>query len=125
MPNMSEILKKLRKEKGLTQAQLAERLNLSQATVASWEVGKRRPDIEFMPTLAEFYGVSVDELYGQEPTIDESMYEAFAIRDRLRRDPSYRLLFDAARTATPEHIKAATAVLKALEPDQEGYYPDE
>ena len=40
--------------------------------------------------------------------------DVWAIREHLRRDPSYRLLFDAADKATPEHLRAAAAVLKAL-----------
>ena len=116
---INDELKRLRLEKGLTQVQLAEVLGVSQSTIASWENGKRRPDLEFLPTIAHFYGVSVSELYGSEDaqrTIDD---EAWAIRERLRRDPSYRLLFSAADSATPEHLRAAAAMLKALEPKKD------
>ena len=64
---MYDELKRLRKERGLTQVELAEKLNLSQSTIASWENGKRRPDLDLLPIIADFYGVSVDEIYGQEP----------------------------------------------------------
>ena len=112
---MSENLKRLRKEKGLTQVELAEKLNLSQSTIASWENGKRRPDLDSLPVIADFFGVTVGEIYGQDeaPTAED---EAWAIRERLRRDPAYRLLFDAADNACPEHLRAAAAMLKALEP---------
>ena len=114
---ISENLKRLRKEKGLTQVELAEKLNLSQSTIASWENGKRRPDLDFLPVIADFFGVTVGEIYGQDetPTPED---EAWAIRERLRRDPAYRLLFDAADNATPEHLRAAAAMLKALEPKE-------
>lgn len=65
-------LKRLRKERNLTQNQLAEALNISQSTVASWEKGTRQPTIDFLPTLAEFYGISIDSLLGM---IDESEQE--------------------------------------------------
>ena len=112
---MSENLKRLRKEKGLTQVELAEKLNLSQSTIASWENGKRRPDLDFLPVIADFFGVTVGEIYGQDESQPDEQDEAWAIRKRLRRDPAYRLLFDAADNATPEHLRAAAAMLKALE----------
>jgi len=70
---ISDELRRLRKMKGLTQLQLATRLNVSQASIASWENGTRRPDVDFLPTLANFYGVSIGELYGisNAPSIDE------------------------------------------------------
>ena len=66
---LSDELRKLRKERNLTQNQLAEALNISQSTVASWEKGTRQPTTDFLPTIAEFYGISIDSLLGM---IDES-----------------------------------------------------
>ena len=63
---LCNILRKLRKERHITQTQLAEMLDLSQSTIASWENGSRRPDLDYLPTLASIYGVSVDDLLGLE-----------------------------------------------------------
>ena len=52
----------LRKEKGLTQAALAERLNLSNRAVSKWENGDGMPDVSVLPDLADALGVTVDEL---------------------------------------------------------------
>ena len=52
-------LKALRKEKDLTQEQLAEQLNISGRTVSRWETGKNMPDISILVDLAEFYHVSI------------------------------------------------------------------
>lgn len=52
----------LRKEKGLTQDELAKELNVSNQAVSKWEAGKCCPDIELLPLLAHFFGVSIDEL---------------------------------------------------------------
>ena len=73
---IQDVLKHLRKERGLTQTELAERLNVSQSTIASWENGKRRPDLDFMPTLADFYGVSVDEIMGREELSIDDAYNS-------------------------------------------------
>ena len=67
MPEMtfSEILKKLRKSKGLTQEQVAERLGVSPQAVSKWENGSY-PDGDLIPKVARLYGVSVSYLYGEE-----------------------------------------------------------
>lgn len=60
--NTGGFICKLRKEKGLTQAALAEKLNISNRTVSKWENGDGFPDITILPELSEALGVSVDEL---------------------------------------------------------------
>lgn len=57
-----EIIKKLRESKELTQAQLAEKLKVSDKTVSKWETGRGCPDIALLEPLAEELGVSVPEL---------------------------------------------------------------
>ena len=58
----------LRKEKGLTQTELAEKLNISNRTVSKWENGDGFPDITILPELSKILGVSVDELLSGEKT---------------------------------------------------------
>ena len=67
-------LKLLRKEKNLTQEQLAERLGVSNRTVSRWENGNNMPDISLLSEIAEFYDVSIPELiYGERKS--ENMRE--------------------------------------------------
>ena len=51
-----------RKKKELTQDELAKILKVSNQAVSKWEAGKCCPDIELLPELARFFGVSIDEL---------------------------------------------------------------
>ncbi len=55
-------LKELRKEKDLTQEQLAEKLNVSGRTVSRWETGSNTPDISMLVEIADFYNVSIPEI---------------------------------------------------------------
>jgi len=55
-------LKKLRKEKTLTQEELAECLNVSPQTVSKWENNLSMPDISVLPLLADYFGISLDAL---------------------------------------------------------------
>ncbi|MBS6503322.1 MAG: helix-turn-helix transcriptional regulator [Clostridium sp.] len=59
-----DILKELRKEKKLTQEQLAKKLNVKQSTIASIEIGRREPSNELMIDIANFFNVSLDYLNG-------------------------------------------------------------
>lgn len=59
-------LKKLRKEKNLTQEQLAEQFNVSGRTVSRWETGINMPDISILVNLAEFYNVGIPEIIDGE-----------------------------------------------------------
>lgn len=56
------VIKGLRENKGLTQAELAERLNVSDKTVSKWETGKGYPDITLLEPIALVFGVSIAEL---------------------------------------------------------------
>ena len=60
------ILKQLRKRKGMTQGDLCSALGVSRSTVSMYELGERMPDYEMMKTIAELFGVSMDYLYGKE-----------------------------------------------------------
>lgn len=53
-------------KKGLSQAQLAELMETTQAAVAMWETGVRRPRIEKIPKLAEVLGCTVADLFEQK-----------------------------------------------------------
>ena len=54
----------LRKEKRITQAQLAEKLGVSEQAISKWENGQCAPDVSLFPVMAEFFGVSIDRLFG-------------------------------------------------------------
>ncbi|MBD5550335.1 MAG: helix-turn-helix domain-containing protein [Lachnospiraceae bacterium] len=59
---IGEFLKKLRKEKGLTQEQLAEILFVSGRTISRWETGTNMPDLSILIQMAEFYDVEIKEI---------------------------------------------------------------
>lgn len=54
----------LRKEAGLSQQAVADALEIAQQTYANYEVARARPAVSMLPTLAQLFGVSVDELLG-------------------------------------------------------------
>ena len=63
---IGSFLKELRKEKNLTQEQLAEKLNVSGRTVSRWETGTNMPDISLLAEIAELYEVGISEIISGE-----------------------------------------------------------
>ena len=64
---IGEKITSLRKAKNITQAQLAEYLHLVPQTVSKWEAGNGAPDISLLPRIADFFGISLDDLFGRSP----------------------------------------------------------
>lgn len=57
-------IKRLRQNKGLTQEQLGNILGITGQAVSKWENGSALPDLPVLPTLAEYFGITIDELMG-------------------------------------------------------------
>ncbi|MCM1333873.1 MAG: helix-turn-helix domain-containing protein [Bacteroides sp.] len=72
---IGENLKKQRKLRELTQEQLAQILGVSFQSVSKWERNEGYPDIEFLPTIANYFGITVDELMGMDAIRDDSDVE--------------------------------------------------
>ena len=66
MRNYGDGLKYQREANGLSQMELAKRTGLSQQAISLWEQNKRVPSIANCETLADFYGISLDELVGRD-----------------------------------------------------------
>lgn len=61
-----DILRELREEKGLTQAQLAEQLHFSLSIINKWENGKKNPSVEAIKILAKYFNVTTDYLLNMD-----------------------------------------------------------
>ena len=64
---LSENLQLLRRQKGLTQEDLADVFGVTSQSISKWELGINCPDITMLPKIADFYEVSIDELIGYKP----------------------------------------------------------
>lgn len=61
---VGELIYRLRKEKELTQKQLADQLNLSDRTISKWERGHGCPDVSLLPRLSAVFGVNIENILG-------------------------------------------------------------
>lgn len=84
MAKFSDLLYELRKEKNLTQSELAEKLGITNKAVSKWETGEAMPDTAQLLPLAEILGVSVDELLRGERSDPEERDEIIEDEDSVR-----------------------------------------
>ena len=78
--NVGEIIKHLRKEKDITQDELADVLGISSQSVSRWECGMCYPDMELLPVISEFFGVTVDKLLGVNEKIEQGKVDQYLKR---------------------------------------------
>ena len=86
--NLGENIRKLRKQKSLTQENLAEALGVTVGAISKWELGASTPDIQYIVELADFFETSVDVLFGyqlQSNTLNTTLDEI----DQCRRTKDY------------------------------------
>lgn len=100
---ISQNLKKLRTSRDMTQEQLAEALGVSCQSVSRWELAVCYPDVELLPPIANYFGVTLDELLGMnEMRSEEKRRDIFTSALALERQGDWqaaiRLLREAART---------------------------
>ena len=80
----NEKLQELRKRKGLTQEELAEKLYVSRTAISKWESGRGYPNIESLKALAKFFSVTVDELLSTDEIL------TIAEEDNKRKEKHFR-----------------------------------
>ena len=69
----SQNIKKLRKERKMSQSRLAQELQVTQQAVGKWETGKSTPDSETLRKIAEFFKTSVDFLLGVDKLVENAV----------------------------------------------------
>lgn len=89
MMNIGVKIRELRKEKKVTQEELAEYLHISSQAVSKWETGACSPDIDMLPKLAIYFGTSLDNLLDFDQSKLDAAIEAILVESgRGGRDPA-------------------------------------
>lgn len=94
---MGKHIAALRRAKGLTQDELAERLGVSPQAVSKWENDLSCPDIMLLPRLAKIFGVTVDELLGATPPQNRCIGAGGRAQKSGRSDAAHRGQFRQGR----------------------------
>lgn len=77
-------IQELRKQKGLTQEELAEALYVSRIAISKWESGRGYPNIDSLKAIAKFFGITIDELLSGDELL------AVAQEDSIRKEKNFR-----------------------------------
>jgi len=80
--NLGNKIRTLRKERNLTQEQLASSLNITAQAVSKWEMGVSYPDIEMLPVLANLFKVSMDELFDYDTSSTDKEIEQIILNHK-------------------------------------------
>lgn len=91
---IGENIKRLRRNKGITQEQLAEFMGVSCVAVSKWENSNTYPDVSAIIPLARVFGVSIDELMDMQLRFDQKKREATELITNARKayPGSYRIM---------------------------------
>ncbi len=123
--NIGKKIKELRKQKGITQEQLADSIGVSFQAVSKWENNIALPDITLAPILANYFGVSMDELFDFSLSKTEAEIENIAeqVRDCIESDPDQgRKIIENGLKKYPENVVLLSGLLYVLdysaEPDK-------
>lgn len=103
MQYVGKAISRLRKEKNMTQMELADRLGISFQAVSNWERGQTMPDISKLGELAEIMGVSVDELLGNKKS--GRMVEQLIRQEPLAQELSPEEFFEVAPLVKPDQAE--------------------
>ena len=101
---LSEQIKRLRKQKKISQRELGLKFNVIKQTVSSWETGNSKPPHDTLEAMADFFGVTVNEMYGKaEP---KSFLE-------VEWPDLVEVLQTSGKRTTPEERKKIAAIIRA------------
>ena len=103
-------LYELRKQKGLSQEELAGRLNVSRQTISKWEVGESAPDMDNLVSISELFGVSLDELV-LDKTPEKEQPSVQVVRSELYSDIKEHVLTDDNKKKAKKGLKIAGIAL--------------
>lgn len=115
MQKIGRILSELRKKHNMTQMELADRMGISFQAVSNWERGTSMPDISKLPELAALFGVSIDELLGQEAPLVRSVAENNTAKYVQTHPEAVQELTDAAPILTAQQMDEAVQNLEQVQ----------
>lgn len=84
-----KLLKQERKKMNLTQADLAEQLNVSRSAISNWEIGRNYPDIQTIIDISNVLGVSLDYLLNEDQKIMEAVDNDLTKKKKDKKDLCY------------------------------------
>ncbi|MBP0978327.1 MAG: helix-turn-helix transcriptional regulator, partial [Oscillospiraceae bacterium] len=125
--DFSEKLQNLRKQKGLTQEELAAKLFVSRTAVSKWESGRGYPNIDSLKEISKFFSVSVDELLSSDELItaaqDENRKNISDLLDMLAGCTDIMCVLPLLLPLYPEKVSDSFSAVSLFEFAQKSFAP--
>ena len=127
MSTLYERIDALCKERDMSVTEMCRQLNVPRTTLSELKSGRSKTlGIKHLTKIAEFFGVTVDYLVTGEKDKASAKAEAddevSEMLEEIRRRPDLRVLFSLSKNATPEDIRKAIKIIKAICGDDNGGY---
>ena len=114
MNKLGNALKSLRVREGLTQEELASKLNVSRSSVGMYENGERVPSMEILEVYTDYFNVDMNYVTGRSTEEYYLDLETKQIAQEIFHNKKLKALFDASRNATPEDLEITKNLLLSL-----------
>lgn len=113
--DFSQRLKELRTQRGYSQSELANRLHLSKSTISMLEVGSRKPSMDVMQLIADFFNVDLDYLLGKDSVSGYYLSpETAELAKEVAEREELKVLFDTVRDVPKEDIEVVIRMIEGL-----------
>ena len=115
---MYDIFEQLLQQNSITTYRLCKDTGISQTTISNWKSGRSMPKQDKLQKIAEYFGVTVDYLMGNEKDENVQYYlndETREIAQEIFDNKDMRTLFDMSRKMTPDRLKAHIEFMKKLQ----------
>jgi len=120
-------LRLLRENRGLTQKELGQILNVSESTIGMYERGEREPNFETLEKIADYFEVQVDYLLGRDPSNLKMKYDDLDVEERqIIRELEYIADKNGYKLTDPKFlqiVEAAFEFAKRMPKDQHNQQP--
>ena len=123
---IGQFIAALRRVSGMTQKQLAEKLNVSDKTISRWERDECAPDLTLIPVIAEVFGVTSDEILRGERVVKEAVKDREAAKTEKQETDSEKwesIIYDRGDSA--RHGEKEQIAEKYIQRIQKSYTPTE
>lgn len=120
---MYEIFEQLLQKYDVTSYKVAKEAGVTQTALSNWKTGKSTPTTKTLQRIADYFGVTIDYLMTGEEKENDKYYvneETAEMAQTLFKNKPLRVLFDAAKDATPEDLKTTYDMLMALKKKERG-----
>ncbi len=102
---------------GTTQKELAEYMNVSQATISNWQKGIKTPRMSKIDKICSFFNIKRSDLMEDNSTEEPTYYtnaETQQLAQEILENKDLKILFDTARDCSPEDMKKVISMIKAF-----------